>query len=415
MNLLSIEFFFLFALIPSLIFADYDNFHSGYISVNQSADSSLFYQLIPVNNTNLSVNAPLILWLQGGPYYIQNINGTLTPVPRNITWSTYFHMLYLDNPSTVGYSIPGSDNVTDTTVAAQQMLVFLENFFALYPILQSYKFYIFGESYAGKYIPSLAYEILTSASGSTIIPLAGIGIGNAWTDPINQMVYGEYSLAAGIVDFSSFNTIHQWELQAMQFMYKKQYMEANDIINTIESYIQSFNATGGVFINNYNQYFPNVPILEYYGLTEAWLNLDSTKQLYSVSLDHNFNLCSGEINNWWSNDIPQSVADKLAYVLNYLPVLLYNGADDIEVNTAGVLNFIGQLPWSGVPLFRKAQRQIWMTKEGVAGNVVIGGNLTFATVYKAGHIVPFDQPKSAIDMITRWTSGLKNWNQPGLF
>jgi len=352
--------------------------------------------------------------MEMGPYLLDNSTGTLTPVPRNYTWSTYFHLLFIDNPSTVGYSIPGTENVTSTTIAAQELLVFLEQFFQEYPILADNDFYIFGESYGGHYIPALAYEILTS--NSTQIQLSGIGIGNAWTDPVNQLgYYASYCYAAGLVDENDHDTLRQWELQAVQAIESGDLITANNLFNTIEAYIQDANVTGGVFINNYYQYFPNVPILAQFALAQAWLSMNSTQQMMNVSLNPSYQLCNAEIYQWWQLDMMTSVADKLSYVLANLDVLLYNGADDIEVNTSGVLNFLEKLSWEGAEGFMETERQIWNTQEGVAGNVKSSSNLTFVTIYGSGHIVPFDQPVKAIDMVVRWVNGDEDWGQPGAY
>jgi hypothetical protein len=46
-----------------------------------------------------------------------------------------------------------------------------------------------------------------------------------------------------------------------------------------------------------------------------------------------------------------------------------------------------------------------VSEDGAAGSVREAGGLTFVKVYKAGHMVPMDQPKHALDMITRFTRG----------
>lgn len=51
-------------------------------------------------------------------------------------------------------------------------------------------FYIFGESYGGHYVPTIANRVLNENakawfSGNYKLPLKGIGIGDGWTDPYN--------------------------------------------------------------------------------------------------------------------------------------------------------------------------------------------------------------------------------------
>jgi len=60
--------------------------------------------------------------------------------------------------------------------------------------------FVFGESYAGKYVPSIAEAALKSTKIS--IPLKGIGIGDGFTDPlavISEMPGFGYNL--GLTDY----------------------------------------------------------------------------------------------------------------------------------------------------------------------------------------------------------------------
>mmetsp|Transcript_23261 Transcript_23261/g.20140 ORF Transcript_23261/g.20140 Transcript_23261/m.20140 type:complete len:93 (+) Transcript_23261:539-817(+) len=54
--------------------------------------------------------------------------------------------------------------------------------------------YIFGESFAGHYIPAIGKAIIQhnqQAESGQKIPIDGVGIGNGWTDPINQFTLND--------------------------------------------------------------------------------------------------------------------------------------------------------------------------------------------------------------------------------
>ena len=73
-------------------------------------------------------------------------------------------MIYLESPGGVGFSYINStsqeDLYTDDNTTAKDNLKALLNFFEKFPEMKSKDFYISGESYAGIYVPILAYEIL---------------------------------------------------------------------------------------------------------------------------------------------------------------------------------------------------------------------------------------------------------------
>ncbi len=61
----------------------------------------------------------------------------------------------------------------------------------------------------------------------------------------------------------------------------------------------------------------------------------------------------------FSSDIPKSYASDVAAALKSIKVLIYNGQNDILVNTAGVLQYLNGLNWSGASQWKKTNKQIW--------------------------------------------------------
>jgi len=83
--------------------------------------------------------------------------------------------------------------------------------------------------------------------------------------------------------------------------------------------------------------------------------------------------------------------------------MIYNGQDDIIVNTPGVEKYITNLKWAELPQFLAASKRRWKDPHGyVIGNYKKHGRLNYVNVNKAGHMVPGDQPWSAFDMVKRF-------------
>ncbi|KAM3567316.1 hypothetical protein VYU27_010536 [Nannochloropsis oceanica] len=154
------------------------SFQSGLLPVTRN--SSLFYWYCPpsgpASRPPLSTNStPLILWLQGGPgasgligllyemgpYRLEkdNASSSFSLVDRTVgAWSESYGMLFVDSPVGTGFSEVGGPDAYSRTEedVAENLYVFLQGFYAMYPELLDGGLYIMGESYAGHYIPSLA-------------------------------------------------------------------------------------------------------------------------------------------------------------------------------------------------------------------------------------------------------------------
>lgn len=155
---------------------------SGFLTVNETYNNSLFFWFFPAKSK--AAEAPLILWLQGGPgwptmYGLFKENGPFLvgwdaqnakPVLlQNIySWTENHNMLYIDNPVGTGFSF--TENVdgypeTDEQLAVE-LLEGLAQFMLIYPSMVAgadpakTPVYAFGESYGGAYVVSLAHVYL---------------------------------------------------------------------------------------------------------------------------------------------------------------------------------------------------------------------------------------------------------------
>lgn len=100
----------------------------------------------------------------------------------------------------VGFSFTNGGLAENETKVGEDMHSALAQFFQLFPELQTNPFFISGESYAGKYLPAIAYTILQkNPSADLPLNLQGVLIGDGWTDPIHQMDYGAFVYNAGLV------------------------------------------------------------------------------------------------------------------------------------------------------------------------------------------------------------------------
>ena len=178
------------------------------------------------------MQAPVSLWLQGGPgsssmLGLFEINGPFkclddgnggTQLDVNpYAWSREVNMIYIDNPTgtgqlknmhcfiflidihniiqmSTGFSHTDEAGlVTDQDQVATDLYELLTQFFTMFPEYQPNDFFVFGESYAGKYVPTISRRIHDENPTAAIpINFKGLGIGNGAMDPVNTDVYAEF-------------------------------------------------------------------------------------------------------------------------------------------------------------------------------------------------------------------------------
>ena len=104
-------------------------------------------------------------------------------------WTNATTMLYLEQPVGVGFSTGGPPPENEDDIA-KDVYSFLVNFYQIFPEYVPYNFFVFGESYAGMYAPSVArrvyLETLEYRKGKTNnrvnVTVGGLALGNGLVD-----------------------------------------------------------------------------------------------------------------------------------------------------------------------------------------------------------------------------------------
>mmetsp|Transcript_13163 Transcript_13163/g.52527 ORF Transcript_13163/g.52527 Transcript_13163/m.52527 type:complete len:488 (+) Transcript_13163:56-1519(+) len=399
--------------------------YSGYFTVGDpSTNSNMFFWYFPAQNGN--PDAPLLLWLQGGPgsasmFGLFNENGPFyvaTPafpllVPNNHTWNHEFSMIFIDNPVGAGWSFTDSTDgfCTDEVCVADNLYETLMQFFEVFPECADVDFYITGESYAGKYIPSLATKIhhMNTDSSNPKVNLVGLSIGDGTMDPPKQIPgFAEMWYQVSVCDDNQRQVGKAYEDRILAYLAEEQYTDA---FYVYDEYLNGDFWEYGTFyynisgLDNYFNFdtpvYPNNPYVQF-------LNLPSTRAAIHTGWNK-YTDGNSTTESYMINDILQSVGETLPTLMDNYKVLMYNGQNDIILSAPQAQNFYRSIPWKGQDAFLTSERQIWKVHPDdyqVAGYVRQAQTYTQIVVRDAGHLVPSDQPERALDMITRFVKDL---------
>jgi serine carboxypeptidase-like clade 4 len=397
--------------------------HAGYITVNGTYDNGTHLFFWMFESRKNPKNDPLIIWLTGGPgcssqlalfyengpYHIQD-NLTLTINPYS--WNSFASIIFIDQPVGTGFSYADywDDYVTNEDQIAQDLYMFLQEFFRIYPQYHHLDFYVMGESYAGHYIPAISYRIMQGNNGMKPglykINLKALAIGNGWVDPKKQY--------RGYLDFAyKYKLINEEEYITDEATYKI----CESLINNrvwavafyecqlyVEGILAEMGVTLGYFPNVYNYKIPcqYPPLCYNFDNVKKFLSQPSVQKALGVS-GHSWSDCNMQVHflllGDWLVNLDKHIPNLLE---NGYRVLVYSGMLDFICNYLGGESWTTQLPWSGQKQFNSSSYINWNVDGKLAGYSKNYKEFTFLKVLNAGHMVPMDQPKNSLDMVNRF-------------
>ncbi|KAL8057693.1 hypothetical protein ABFX02_04G200300 [Erythranthe guttata] len=396
--------------------------HAGYYKLPHTKGARMFYYFFELRKKD--VNAPVVLWLTGGPgcsgslaLFYENgpfhLTNNLSLVWNDFGWDKESNLIYVDQPIGTGFSYSSSkdDIRTNSEEASVDIYDFLQAFFEKHPQYAKNDFYITGESYAGHYIPVFAAQIhrRNKNKEGLFVNLKGLAIGNGMTNPeIQYKAYRDYALDMKLIDQSQYNDLNK-SVSTCEH-------ETKTCTNNSSACARAYRVCNDVF----NYILASTNDVNYYDIrkkcegslcydfsnAEKLLNQISVKKALGVQGDIQFVSCSSVVYDaMMTESMKNFEVDIPSLLQDGIKLLVYAGEYDLICNWLGNSRWVDNMEWFGRKEFLSAAFVPFKVDGVEAGLRKSYGDLTFLKVYNAGHLVPMDQPKASLEMLRRWMKG----------
>ncbi|KAJ3517824.1 hypothetical protein NLJ89_g246 [Agrocybe chaxingu] len=390
------------------------NGYTGYIDIEARHLFFYFFEsrndpdkddVIFWTNGGPGCSSSLGLFMELGPCRISDANGTKF---HPESWNNNANIFFIDQPVGVGFSYAEYGEAVGTTEeAAKDVAAFVAIFFENFSKFKGRPFHMAGESYGGRYVPVFAAEVYDQNSklvkaGMTPINLASIMIGNDFEYIfIGASMYDMVCTPASVPPLLGIG----------------QRVCANEASGCSAAVTFCGNELEGPFwATNLNPYDLTrecdgdindtlcYPIIKQIA---SYLDLPSVRSDLGVdpTISSNFSSCSYDVGTAFAQNLDE-FRPTHHYVASLLErgvkALIYIGKNDWICNHVGNERWTLDLEWTGGDEFRKQGLREWVVQGQTAGMTRSAKGLTFATIEGAGHMVPYDKPKEALEMVNRW-------------
>ncbi|XP_061359433.1 serine carboxypeptidase-like [Gastrolobium bilobum] len=395
--------------------------HAGYYSLPRSKAARMFYFFFESRN---NTNDPVVIWLTGGPgcsselaLFYENgpfkIGNNLSLIWNDYGWDKVSNIIFVDQPIGTGFSYTSdsADIPHDEMGVSNDLYDFLQAFFKQHPKFVKNDFYITGESYAGHYIPALASRVHkgNKEKQGIYINLKGFAIGNGLTNPgIQYQAYPDFALDTGLISKAEYESIKQFIPgceQAITACNSKGGQSCVSALSICENiFARILDITGDINYYDIRKKCEGELCYDFSNL-ETLLNKQSARDALGVG-DLEYVSCSQTVYDAMMQDWMRNLEVGIPSLLeDGIRMLAYAGEEDLICNWLGNSRWVHAMEWSGQKEFGASHTVQFMVDGAKAGSLNSYGPLSFLKVYGAGHMVPMDQPKAALQMLQSWMEG----------
>merc|ERR1711991_591610 len=385
---------------------------AGYITVDPVHGGEYFFWA--QNAMKSPDTAPVVLWMTGGPGCsselaavfesgMWRVNSAGDALSFNDeTWSLEANMIYLDQPFNVGFSSSDPDvKVTDEAIVSEYVFNFLTGFFKKYPQYNGRDFFVTGESFGGRYVPSVSAYILRK----------GVEVGNGWLNAEHQFsgYVNQAAPASSDPDCAPNGPKgpvpecggHGWFTQAEADFAYKAAAECEKMISEghvptgdsaceliYEEVLRKAQDKLGYQPNEYDYAIPCViPGLCYNFTSQTdYFNMPAVQSALNVKPTQ-WEICASVDITIYDRD-NSSVPAMLEILDSGVPLFHMNGVLDTICNEYGVYNVLTQMGWTHQEAWNAVPFKQWSVDGTLAGSFKTLNGLTFARVLGVGHMVP---------------------------
>ncbi|KAF9150581.1 Cell death protease [Linnemannia schmuckeri] len=395
--------------------------YAGHMALDPEQESNLFFWL--VTSRRPQKNQKLVIWLNGGPgcssadgYFLET--GPLRWVDKKLTinkggWHEFADVVFLDQPVGTGLSYTKQPYLGTMKEITTHFMAFLKAFFTVFPDRAQYDLYLAGESFAGTYIPYFGQGILeyneNVPAGERFYNLQGLAIGNGWIDPLHQYTsyipfIEKYGLSTPAL-MESMNAQQEACLDAI----RRQDLITQNICEELVSIILRSNSETSQCVNQYDirllDRYPECGLNWPYELPlmSVYLNRPEVKAaLHATAGDTHWSECSRRVSIALQQDDSTPSIALLPGILEKIRIMLFSGQQDLICNHIGTEYLISNMTWQGSQGFQDIRSIGWKVEDKPAGEWKQAKNLTYVLIYNSSHMVPYDVPLVALDMMNRF-------------
>ncbi|XP_057860598.1 serine carboxypeptidase-like 50 [Cryptomeria japonica] len=390
---------------------------SGYLRIKEKPGALMFYTYYEAIEPALQLSErPIVLWLQGGPGCSGLLGNLYELGPWRVAqdlrlhknsapWNRIFGLLFLDNPIGSGFSVAPTDQdiPSNQEEIAKDLYSALQAFYHLNPLFKSRPFFVTGESYAGKYVPSLAYYMLQKVEKGGSLRIDGAAIGNGLTHPVVQVQsHASVAYAVGLIDYQQKLYLESLQQEAVTLTTQHKWNDARIARNRALRWLGNTTALASLYDIRrtipYNSFDNGT---DYLGL---FVNQRAVKEALNANPNVTWVDCSDAVDVRMREDIMKSTKCMVESILLKIPVLLYQGQFDLRDGVVSTEDWMRTLLWNDLADFWRAERKVWRVSNVQAGYVRSYSNLTHVVVARAGHFVPTDQNLHSQAMIESWVA-----------
>ncbi|KAF9036904.1 serine carboxypeptidase [Hymenopellis radicata] len=398
--------------------------YTGYIDIEAR---HLFFYFFESRND--PAKDDVIFWTNGGPGCSSSLGLFMELGPCRViqpggakyhpeSWNTNANIFFIDQPIGVGFSYAEyGETVSTTEEAARDVAAFVSIFFENFSQFKNRAFHMAGESYGGRYLPVFASAVYDNnailvEAGWTPINLTSVMIGNGITDSIGMLLsyYDMTCTSASVPPVFDISTcvFMKTTLNRCEKWMKEACIDQFDSINCgaaysfcLNPYDLSIECDGPI---SETLCYPQTKYIR------AFLDDPATRSLIGVDpvVPANFTSCNHDVGSYFhaAQDTLHPTKEYVGALLERgIKILIYVGNYDWICNWVGNERWTLALEWSGQAEFASKELSDWVVDGKAAGKTRSAQGLTFATIFGAGHLVPFDKPKESLALIQRWLGG----------
>ncbi|XP_075524893.1 putative serine carboxypeptidase CPVL [Dermacentor variabilis] len=396
--------------------------YSGYITVNTTSNSNLFFLLVEAEGN--SSTAPLLLWTQGGPglsalfgQFLQNGPIAFTGIPplylsrRQKTLQKNMSVLYIDVPVGAGFSFTDSEDGYPKSLedVTESVITFLKQFLQLFSYYNQRDFYLAGESYGARYSVAIADCMLKNKS-IVSLNLKGVIGGNGFLGPVLEVANSsDFLYQMSMLDMQGYKRF------AGEFSTMKQMSESgNETLKTYALYtlLRTIftSETEPTLFQNLTLYSDHAspmtttrPLIML--MCFGFLSTNITKAILHAGVNNTFQINNNKLLTSFASDWLRDISEFNEYVLNNSRVLFYTGQIDALFPSVNQRTYFKRLNWTHAVEYGDAVRHPWKPHEkyyGFAGYVKTVNGFTDAVLLGMSHYGAAEKPDEVYHLMTEF-------------